>query len=144
MLSRLAGATDHLSGQVGPEVGSEKEADGALKYRENGMDHYGNDLPEDICAYIPEGAEQIAGYRVRWREEDENGIKTRPSKSFSARKLDSLDDALVAAGKFLEEAQLGGPYGRDRHPPRTRRDLDRERPADRVDRESRPRSQRGL
>jgi hypothetical protein len=78
----------------------------AVRYREDGKDHYGNDLPEDICAYIPEGTEQIAGYRVRWREEDENGIRTRPSKSFSARKIGSLDDALVAAGKFLEVARL--------------------------------------
>jgi hypothetical protein len=78
----------------------------AVKYREDGKDHYGNDLPEDVCAYIPEGSEQIAGYRVRWREEDENGIRTRPSKSFSARKFGTLDDALVAACKFLDEAQL--------------------------------------
>jgi hypothetical protein len=78
----------------------------AVKYREDGKDHYGKDLPEDISAYIPEGTDEIAGYRARWREEDENGIKTRPSKSFSARKLGSLDDALVAACKFLEKAQL--------------------------------------
>jgi hypothetical protein len=43
---------------------------------------------------------------VRWREEDENGIRSRPSKSFSVRKLGSLDQALAAALGGLEQARI--------------------------------------
>lgn len=77
-----------------------------VKYTESGVDHYGNALPDDICAYVPEDSDEIAGYRVRWRQEDENGIGSRPSKSFSARKFGSLDKALASACEFLEEARI--------------------------------------
>jgi hypothetical protein len=77
----------------------------ALKLKESGTDHYGNELPEDVCALLRQDTGEIVGYKVRWREEDENGIRRRPSKSFSARKLGSLDQALTAACHYLEGAR---------------------------------------
>jgi hypothetical protein len=77
----------------------------ALKLKESGTDHYSNGLPEDVCALLREDTDEIVGYKVRWREEDENGIRRRPSKSFSARRLGSLDQALTAACQYLEGAR---------------------------------------
>ncbi len=76
----------------------------ALDLIETKLDHYGNKLPEDVNAQVRKDTGEIVGYKVRWREEDENGIKGRPSKSFSARRLGSLDGALAAAIEFLERA----------------------------------------
>lgn len=76
-----------------------------LKLEENRMDHHGDELPEDVSALLRKDTGEMVGYKVRWREEDENGIRRRPSKSFSARKLGSLDQALAAACQYLEGAR---------------------------------------
>jgi hypothetical protein len=39
----------------------------------------------------PDGA--ITGYKVRWREEDDDGVRRNRAKLFSARKLGSLERA---------------------------------------------------
>lgn len=65
-------------------------------------DHHGRGLPEDIAASIRKDNDEIVGYRVRWREEDENGIERRPSKSFSTRDHGSLDAALAGACSYKE------------------------------------------
>jgi hypothetical protein len=76
-----------------------------MKVKETGADHRGNDLPDGISATTREADGVIVGYRVRWWEEDQNGIKRQPSRSFSERKLGSLDRALEAAVAFLAEAR---------------------------------------
>jgi hypothetical protein len=78
----------------------------ALKWREIGTDHHNNELPDGISATARKDDGAIIGYRVRWWEEDEDGIKRQPSKSFSARKFGgSLDRALEAAIAFLAGAR---------------------------------------
>jgi hypothetical protein len=76
----------------------------ALEAKDKGIDHNGNELPPDVYASTRQDG-SIAGYRVRWREEDEDGIMRQPSKSFSARKAGSLDQALAAAAAFLDGAR---------------------------------------
>jgi integrase len=76
----------------------------ALKAKDKGIDHSGNELPPDVYASARQDG-SIAGYRVRWREEDEDGVTRQPSKSFSARKAGSLDQALAAAVAFLDGAR---------------------------------------
>lgn len=77
----------------------------ATPIRETKIDHHGNELPEDVFACVRRDNGTIISYKVRWREEDEDGILRHPSKSFSARKCGSLDRALEAATTFLEGAQ---------------------------------------
>jgi hypothetical protein len=69
----------------------------ALQVAEVGIDHRGSELPDDVCALAREDNAEIVGCKVRWREEDQDGRKRQPSKSFSKRKLGSLDRALKAA-----------------------------------------------
>ena len=76
----------------------------ALKLREIGVDHRGNELPDAVFGLSTE-ADELVGYKVRWREADENGVKRQRSKSFSARKLGSLDRALDGARSFSAEVQ---------------------------------------
>lgn len=77
----------------------------ASEAKDKGLDHHGNPLPADVYASTRKDG-SIAGYRVRWREEDEDGIKRQPSKSFSARSCGgSLDQALTEAVAFLDGAQ---------------------------------------
>jgi integrase len=76
----------------------------ALEAKDEGIDHNGNELPPDVYTSTRQDG-SIAGYRVRWREEDEDGIMRQPSKSFSARKAGSLDQALAAAVAFLDGAR---------------------------------------
>lgn len=47
----------------------------------------------------------IVSYTVRWWEEDEDGIRRQPRKSFSERKCGSLDRALDEAVAFLAGAR---------------------------------------
>jgi hypothetical protein len=77
----------------------------ALPIREINTDHHGNELPADICACARKDNSVIVSFKVRWREEDEDGILRQRSKSFSGRKHKSLDRALEAAVAFLAGAQ---------------------------------------
>jgi hypothetical protein len=64
----------------------------ALKLTDHPIDHDGNPLlPGVYATATPEGT--IVGYRARWREEDEDGVRRNASKRFSARRLGSLDRA---------------------------------------------------
>lgn len=76
----------------------------ALKLREVGVDHRGKELPDAVFGLSTE-ADELVGYKVRWRESDENGVKGQRSKSFNARKLGSLDRALEVALSFGTEVQ---------------------------------------
>jgi hypothetical protein len=64
----------------------------ALKLKDLATDHEGNPLPSGVYATSTPGG-TIVGYRARWREEDENGVRRQASKRFSARRLGSLDRA---------------------------------------------------
>lgn len=66
------------------------------------LDHRGRPLPPGVYPQGQPGA--ISGYKVRWREEGADGVPRNAAKSFSARKLGSLDRALEAAVAFREEA----------------------------------------
>ena len=74
----------------------------AVKLIEISTDHHGKPLPKGVYGCAAEGGE-IVSYKVRWREEDENGVKGQRSKSFGARKLGSLERALAAALAYAEE-----------------------------------------
>jgi hypothetical protein len=76
-----------------------------MKVKETGADHHGNELPDGVSATTRKADGVIVGYRIRWWEEDQNGIKHQPSRSFSERKLGSLDRALEAAVAFLAKAR---------------------------------------
>lgn len=77
----------------------------AMKVRETGADHHGNELPDYVSATTRDVDGVIVGYRVRWWEEDHSGIRRQASRSFSKRKLGSLDRALATAVTFLAEAR---------------------------------------
>jgi integrase len=74
----------------------------AVKLAEIGTDHLGRPLPKGVygCA-TPRG--EIVSYKVRWREDDENGVRRQRSKSFGGKRLGSLDRALAAAIAYAEE-----------------------------------------
>lgn len=75
----------------------------AMKVKETGTDHHGNELPDGVSATTREGDGAIVGYRIRWWEKDRNGIR-RPT------------EPLVLGA----QAGLAGPSvgGSDRLPPR--------------------------
>lgn len=77
----------------------------AVRIREQKIDHRGNELAPDIYACVRQDNDTIVGFKVRWREEDEDGIQRHPGKSFSGRAHGSLDRALEAAGNFLAGAR---------------------------------------
>lgn len=64
-------------------------------------DHRGQPLPRGV---YPQGKEAITGYKIRWREEGPDGVPRNAAKSFSARKLGSLDRALEAAVAYRGQA----------------------------------------
>ncbi len=74
----------------------------AVKLVETGTDHHDKDLPRGVYACVAPAGE-IVSYKVRWREEDEGGVRNQRSKSFSGAKLGSLDCALKAALAYREE-----------------------------------------
>lgn len=76
----------------------------AAKYREVGVDHNGNDLADGVSGLVRTDTGMFTGYRIRWREEDGDGVERQPSKSFSGKKHGSLDQALTAATAFLAGA----------------------------------------
>jgi hypothetical protein len=63
------------------------------------VDRAGNELPAGVYGLV-DGSGECLGYKVRWREEDGDGIGRHRSKSFSVRKLGSSDRALAAAVEF--------------------------------------------
>jgi hypothetical protein len=75
----------------------------AAKLTEINVDHHGNELPAGVYGLI-DGDGKLTSYKVRWREEDEDGVLRHPSKSFSVRKLGSPDRALAAAVSFRRGA----------------------------------------
>jgi hypothetical protein len=75
------------------------------KYREVGNDHNGDELADGVSGMVRSDNGMYTGYRVRWREEDDDGVERQPSKSFSGKKHGSLDQALKAATAFLAGAQ---------------------------------------
>jgi hypothetical protein len=74
----------------------------AVKLVEIGTDHLGTELPNGVYACVTPAGE-VVSYKVRWREEDENGVRRQRSKSFGARKLGSLDRALEVALAYAQE-----------------------------------------
>lgn len=77
----------------------------AVPIQELKINHHGEDLPAGVFACARKDNGEIISFKVRWREEDEDGIQRHPSKSFSVRKHASLDRALKAAITFLAGAQ---------------------------------------
>jgi hypothetical protein len=76
-----------------------------MKWREVGIDHKGGDLPDGVSGMVRQDDGTYIGYRIRWREQDEDGIERQPSKSFSVKKFGgSLDRALEAATAYLAGA----------------------------------------
>lgn len=73
------------------------------KLAEIRTDHEGRPLPPGVYAVAREDG-SIVGYKVRWREEDENGVRRNAAKRFSAGKLGSLDRALKEARAYREGA----------------------------------------
>ncbi len=68
----------------------------ATRLSESRVDHDGEPLPEGVYALLnPQG--EVVSYKVRWREQDQNGVEHQRSKSFSRRALRSLDKARAAA-----------------------------------------------
>ena len=75
----------------------------ALKLTDLPIDHEGSPLPPGVYATATaEGT--IVGYRTRWREEDDDGVRRSASKRFSARRLGSLDRARAEACAYREAA----------------------------------------
>jgi hypothetical protein len=63
---------------------------------ESRIDHHGDALPEGVYRLIdPQGL--AVSYKARWRELDDKSVERQRSKSFSLRKLGSLDKARDAA-----------------------------------------------
>jgi hypothetical protein len=74
-----------------------------VKLEEIRTDHRGDALPPGIYALVaPNGA--ITGYKARWREEDDDGVRRNRAKLFSARKLGSLDRAREEALAYRQAA----------------------------------------
>ncbi|HJZ34911.1 MAG TPA: hypothetical protein VJ204_01460 [Solirubrobacterales bacterium] len=68
----------------------------AAELRQGKFDHRGDLLPQDIAAQIGKDNGEMVGFRLCWYEVDDDGIKRRPGKSFSARTHKSLDAALAS------------------------------------------------
>jgi hypothetical protein len=74
-----------------------------VKLTEIRTDHEGMPLPRGVYATVaPDGA--IVGYRTRWREDDDNGVRRNAAKRFSVRKLGSLERARTEACVFRQAA----------------------------------------
>ena len=75
----------------------------AAKLTETGVDHLGRALPRGVYGCLREDG-TTASYKIRWREEDRDGVPRQAAKSFSIRKLGSPDRALEAAIAYREQA----------------------------------------
>ena len=74
-----------------------------LKLAETRVDHKGRALPAGIYS-LAKGDGAIVSYKVRWREESDNGVRRNAAKSFSVRRLGSADRALEAARGYRKDA----------------------------------------
>jgi hypothetical protein len=74
-----------------------------LKLIERRTDHRDRPLLKGVYALAREDG-TIASYKVRWREEGDDGVPRNAGKSFSCRRLGSLDRALAAAKSYREGA----------------------------------------
>jgi hypothetical protein len=77
----------------------------ASKLTEINLDHNGNPLPPGVYGVVGPDA-SLRGYKVRWREEGEDGVERQRSKSFSVRKLRSEARALSAAVEFRQGVEM--------------------------------------
>lgn len=77
----------------------------AVKLIEVGVNHRGEQLPRGVYACVTP-SEEVVSYKVRWREDDEDGVRGQRSKSFAARKLGSLDRALEVALAYAQEVSV--------------------------------------
>ena len=66
-------------------------------------DHRGAFLPAGVYPQR-DGTGEISGYKVRWREENFDGVGRHSARTFSAAIVGSLDRALLAAVEFREQA----------------------------------------
>ncbi|MCA1853267.1 MAG: hypothetical protein LC647_12965 [Beggiatoa sp.] len=73
------------------------------KLTEIRTDHEGHPLPAGVYAVAREDG-SIVGYKARWREDDDDGVRRNAAKRFSARKLGSLDRARAEARAYREAA----------------------------------------
>ena len=87
----------------------------ASKVAEINVDHRGNQLPAGVYGVINDGG-GLSSYKVRWREEDEDGVERQRSKAFSVKKLGSPDRAMEAAigfrGGAVEAVKVDGSVAR--------------------------------
>lgn len=75
----------------------------ALKLTETRVDHSGKALPAGVYGLArPDGT--IASYKVRWREEGDDGVRRNAGKSFSVKRHGSANQALEKARTYREEA----------------------------------------
>jgi hypothetical protein len=75
----------------------------AAKLTEIRIDHDGNPLPPGVYALArADGA--IVGYKVRWREDGDDGVRRNAAKRFSVRKLGSLERARAEATAYRQAA----------------------------------------
>src|SRR3954453_20335747 len=73
----------------------------ATRLSESRVDHDGESLPEGVYALVnPRG--EVVSYKVRWGEQDENGVEGRHPKSFSRREFGSLEMARAARIRHRE------------------------------------------
>ncbi len=56
-----------------------------LKLAETRVDHKGRALPTGVYSLAKDDG-VIVSYKVRWREESENGVRRNAAKSFSVRR----------------------------------------------------------
>lgn len=74
-----------------------------LKLTEIRTDHEGHPLPPGVYAVVREDG-SIVGYKARWREDDDDGVRRNAAKRFSVRKLGSLERARTEACAHREAA----------------------------------------
>ena len=75
----------------------------AAKLTEIRIDHDGDPLPPGVYALAREDG-AIVGYKVRWREEGDDGVRRNAAKRFSVRKLGSLERARAEATAYRQAA----------------------------------------
>jgi hypothetical protein len=75
----------------------------AAKLTEIRIDHDGNPLQPGVYALAREDG-AIVGYKVRWREEGDDGVRRNAAKRFSVRKLGSLERARAEATAYRQAA----------------------------------------
>lgn len=73
------------------------------KLTEIRIDHHGNPLPPGVYALATDAGTTV-GFKVRWREEDDDGVRRNRAKRFSASKLGSLDRAREVALAYWQAA----------------------------------------